>query len=133
MKTRKNITKKQLMKIIDEIGLDTYSFTPEFIDIIDKNAIGYYDEDGNTDYISFLNDVYKYGCVSGMIGEFVYYKDTHSFYCKYADSIECFIGDIEEQIGTKIELKRPIYNSSVWFAFEEFCYKILSYIEDKDN
>jgi len=88
----------------------------------------------------FLNDLTTHGCVSGMIGKLIYYKDTNDFYDKYEDEIE----DLLEELGYKnrfeaiqslngsenvgsIEQEKNLLS---WFGFEQTGFKILGELEE---
>lgn len=108
-----------LVAAADYWGYDRYSFCDEFIDIIayrlanpDVNAKG------------FFEDLSYGGCASGVVGELINYDDTKRIYSDNMDSIDEFIEYLEDELGQKINLDAPRYNSAVWCAFEEFADRI---------
>jgi hypothetical protein len=46
-----------------------------------------YDDDATSIEATFT-DLYEHGCVSGMIGEMIYYKDTEQFFDKYEQEVQ---------------------------------------------
>ncbi len=67
---------------------------------------------------SFFNDLLSHGCISGMIPELVYYRDTHRFYDYYYHEIEEIREEYEEEMGQPIVIKGDLKNFFAWFAFE---------------
>ncbi len=47
----------------------------------------------------FFNDLLQHGCISGMVSELVYYRDTHAFFDRYYHEIEEVRESIEEALG----------------------------------
>ena len=76
-------------------------------------------EDNNEDIKIWLNDLMQHGCQSGMIGELVYYADTHKFYDENYDDIEELRQDLEENTGEALKPKGDLKNWYAWMAFEE--------------
>ena len=68
----------------------------------------------------------KGGCISGMIGDFIYHADCKNFYVKFIDELEEFKTELEEQIGEPVKNRHdlPHYTFVVWLCFEEYCYKV---------
>ena len=40
------------------------------------------------DPVSYLTDIVRYGCASGIVGPLIYYRDTRAFFDKHYDEIE---------------------------------------------
>jgi len=76
-------------------------------------------EDNNEDIKLWFNDLMQHGCQCGMVGELVYYTDTHKFYDKNYDDIEELRQDLEENIGETLKPKGDLKNWYAWMAFEE--------------
>lgn len=71
----------------------------------------------------FFLDLFKTGCVSGMVGRLVYYKDTHKFFDKYYDEIEKLrFEDIEEEQA--VYITGDLKNAFAWYAFMKTAKKI---------
>lgn len=105
------------------------SFIPDFIQIINNKCMGYYGRPKDK-LKAFFEDMQHGGCVSGMIGEFIYNSDNKEFYINHIDDLEDYKQDIEEDMGESIKNRHnlPHYTFVVWLCFEEFCYSIYSSI-----
>ena len=114
--------KTSLKNLLSKSNNTVYSFAYDFNAIINSQIDGY---DGKTkDKLkSFFEDLQKGGCISGMIGDFVYNSDCKDFYIKHIDDLEEFKTELEEQIGEPIENRHslPHYTFVVWLCFEEYC------------
>ncbi len=87
--------------------------------------------DGNAE--SWLNDLMRGGCQSGMVGSLIYYTDTVKFYKAHRDEISAMLGEScedtgcspAELFGDKWEKEDPLatyqlnQNLLAWFGFEE--------------
>ena len=63
---------------------------------------------------SFFQSIASDGCISGMIGELVYYQDTHKFFDNFYEEIEDLREDYEIDIPQDTDLK----NYLAWAAVE---------------
>lgn len=87
-----------------------------------------------TDKKGIFTDVLDYGCVSGIVGELIYYSDTVAFYNKYKNEINkllteqmwsCGTSSPCELFGSKWDIEDPLANDTsnqnllAWFGFEE--------------
>jgi hypothetical protein len=63
---------------------------------------------------SFFQDLISHGCISGMIGELVYYYETHQFFDDFYKEIETLREDYEIIIPQGTDLK----NYLAWAAVE---------------
>jgi len=63
---------------------------------------------------SFFQDLVSHGCISGMIGELVYYQDTRKFFDNFYEEIETLRENYEITIPQDTDLK----NYLVWTAVE---------------
>jgi len=75
---------------------------------------------------SFLEDLARGGCISGMIGEFIYHNDCRDFYIRHLEDLEGIKEDLEEAFGEPVanRYKLPHYTFLCWLCFEEYCYGI---------
>lgn len=75
---------------------------------------------------AFINDMYKGGCQSGMIGEFIYNSDCKDFYIKHIDELEDLKTELEDDLGESIQNRNelPHYTFMCWLCFEEYVYNI---------
>ena len=92
-----------------------------------------------------LEDLQRYGCVSGMITDLIYYDDTNKFYDNYKDDINELLSNlldgsglsIQEFFGKNFDNDDPLIlnfsnkNLLAWFGFEEFSYRIYEEIKEK--
>lgn len=100
----------------------------------------------NTDeLIRELEDLQRYGCVSGMIAVLIYYDDTIKFYDNYKDDINELLSglldgsglSIQEFFGKNFDNDDPLIlnfsnkNLLAWFGFEESSYRIYEEIKEK--
>lgn len=114
-----------LNKLLAKSNYTDKSFTEEFNQIIIDKIEGY---DGKTkeQLKSFFNDLQRGGCMSGMIGDFIYNSDCKDFYIKHIDDLEEMKSDLEEQLGEPITDRHqlPHYTFLCWLCFEEYCYDL---------
>jgi len=88
-------------------------------------------DDDDDDLISYMEDVLNHGCVSGIVGDLIYYTDTIKFFDDNEEDIEDLIDEMKAEFGYKT---RPQFIDSLngsaedidqeknllaWFAFEE--------------
>lgn len=96
--------------------------------------------------IDFFNDLAKYGCVSGMISEMVWFSDTVSFCKRHKEDINEKISEImdchcitslTELLGDRFDntdflcIGDQNQNLITWFIFEETCSSILMTFENE--
>ena len=81
----------------------------------------------------FIENILKYGCESGIVGELIYYSDTLKFYKKFQHEIVDLLNDLlhgcgcstSELFGDKWDKEDPLAveehnkNLLAWFGFEE--------------
>jgi len=125
MKTIENILNKHSENI-------EYSFKEDFCRIITDKCNGY-DGKPKDKLKSFFNDLQHGGCISGLIGEFIYHHDCKEFYIKHLEDLEEYKTELEENIGDTIENRHKIvhYTFVVWLCFEEFCYTLYTDIFER--
>lgn len=80
-----------------------------------REALSY----GNSEPITFFSDLFQHGCISGMVSDLIYYRDTHSFFLKYYDQIEELRINMEDSLGEPLKPTGDLMNWYSWFAFEE--------------
>jgi len=103
-----------------------------------NRVIDYYEEQANNydsmdDLLRDMEDLQRYGCVSGMIGDLIYYDDTNKFFDDYKEEINDLLSEVldgtglsmEELFGDKYDKEDPLIidysnkNLLAWFGFEE--------------
>ncbi|WP_264529241.1 hypothetical protein [Flavobacterium sp. N502540] len=75
---------------------------------------------------SFLEDLQRGGCMSGMISEFIYHADCRKFYIEHLDDLENIRKEIEDSVGVVVKNchRLPHYTFMCWLCFEEYCFDI---------
>lgn len=72
----------------------------------------------------FFNDLLSHGCQSGMIGEMIYYVDTHKWTKTHLEDIMELVDDTEAMLGEPLKIEGDRLNWLAWFSFEETARKI---------
>lgn len=113
------------MKALNKNSYTSYQVSRAFNEII-LSKIESYDGSKKEQLKSFLEDLQQGGCISGMIGEFIYHSDCKTFYIKHIDDLENIRTDLEESLGEAVTnlYKRPHYTFVCWLCFEEYCFDI---------
>jgi len=110
------------LNLLELSNFSNYSFAQSFTDIINEKAEDY--DKLNTyenNLKGFLEDLRHGGCMSGIIGEFIYNSDNKAFYIEHLDDLEEFKNELEYMLGEEIKNKDlPHYTFLVWLCFEEF-------------
>lgn len=112
-----------LADIFDQAASDLrteYDFVDELIDNMADEAGGY------DDPIGFFKDLQTGGCISGMVGMFIYNSDCKKFYIDHIDSMEDFVEALEGDMGEPIKNNQhlPRYTFICWLCYEELAYRI---------
>ena len=85
-----------------------------------KEALDY-----TSEYIvSFFEDLFRYGCISGMVASLVYYVDTHQFYDAHYNEIERIRENYEEFTEYPLSIQGDLKNFLAWFSFEQTAYEL---------
>jgi len=74
---------------------------------------------GDDNVILFFENLRNHGCISGMVGSLIYYRDTEIFFDQYYEDIIWLKTEYEEAIGQPMAIPHQIKNHLAWFAFEE--------------
>lgn len=72
----------------------------------------------------FFINLQEHGCISGMVGSLIYYKDTHSFFDEHYEEIENLRQSFEEENGSSLSIHGDLKNTLAWFAFESTAYQL---------
>ena len=117
--------------------------------LINKVIDHYIDEsidyESSDDLLRSMEELQQHGCISGMIGELIYYDETIKFFDEYKEEINEMLSDvmegtgcsIEELFGDKFDKNDPLIldysnkNLLAWFGFEETVNKIYDNIHEK--
>lgn len=113
------------MKTLQKSTFKELGVAKEFNNII-LNKLDGYNGTKKEKLKSFLKDLRRGGCQSGIIGEFIYNSDCKDFYIKYIDDLEQIKEELEEQLGNPIKnrFKLAHYVFMCWLCFEEYCFDI---------
>ena len=90
--------------------------------LVAKEAIDYSSEN----ITDFFDDLFRYGCISGMVSELIYYVDTHKFYDTHYAEIEELREEHEQQTGHPLKIDGDLKNWMSWFAFETVTYNLVN-------
>ena len=96
----------------------------KFQEIYDANIEDYGDAE------KFKSDLLQNGCVSGMVSELIYYKDTVALYDEFEDECDEWLNEQIEQTGLRPDQLFRYRDNSInsdlnkniviWAMFEEF-------------
>ncbi|MFC5683656.1 DUF7222 domain-containing protein [Flavobacterium sp. MAHUQ-51] len=113
------------MKAFKKSAYRIYEVSHEFNKII-LSHIESYDGSKKQQLKAFLKDLQQAGCISGMIGKFIYHDDCKAFYIEHLDELEAIKNDLEASLGEAIpnRYNLPHYTFLCWLCFEEYCYSI---------
>lgn len=113
------------MKALRKSSYREYAVSAEFDKIILANMDGY-DGTKKEQLKSFLKDLQRGGCISGMIGKFIYHSDCKEFYANHLDDLEDIRKELEDLLGEPIanRYESPHYTFMCWLCFEEYCFDI---------
>lgn len=75
---------------------------------------------------AFFEDLSQYGCMSGMVGSLIYYRDTHKFFDTHYAEIEDMRDGWKDSVWEELQISGDLKNYFAWFAFEEVAYRIAS-------
>lgn len=109
--------------------INDMSFIDDFNSIIESHAANY-DGKAKEQLKRFFEDLQHGGCISGMIGKFIYHNDCKNFYVNHIDDLEEYKTDLEDSIGEPIKNRHnlPHYTFVCWLCFEEYCYQLYNAI-----
>ena len=119
------------MKLFEKSNYANLDVVKEFNKII-LDALPNYDGTKKQQLKSYLEDLQKGGCMSGMVSEFIYNSDCKDFYIIHIDDLEEIKTDLEDSIGDPIKNRHelPHYTFVCRLAFEEYCYNLYNIIFD---
>lgn len=83
-------------------------------------------DQASDDLKPFFTDLFQHGCVSGMVGDLVYYADTYAFYDRHYAAIEAMREEHEDETGEPLILQGDLKNFYAWFSFELIAFRIAS-------
>lgn len=124
MPDTESFVESMLKDAAKELDYEKYEFTEEFIEDMAGHIINY------DSPLGFFQDLQHGGCSSGMIGMVIYNNDCLQLYGKYANDMEEFREELEEELGEPIHGNRSVrhYVWICWFTYEELGYQIGRYL-----
>jgi hypothetical protein len=113
------------MRAFEKSVYAEYEVTASFRKIV-QNSCTSYEGTKKEQLKSFLEDLQKGGCMSGMISEFIYNSDCRKFYTAHLDDLENIRYEIEDNLGEPVKNRHrlPHYTFVCWLCFEEYCFDI---------
>ena len=125
----KNTKMEMLLNVMEGLKEDASSLRSEVLEILENHIE---DCENFEEVKNFMEDLRANGCVSGMIGELIYYSDTKKFFIENLDEIQDYLNDlIQEHVYSVGEFD---YNEIVWVVFEAIANEYFYTIEDEmDN
>jgi|SRR5690625_2082249 len=72
-----------------------------------------------------LQDIAQYGCMSGVVGDMIYYSQTHEFFDTHYEEIE----ELRSEYDFNVEPYDDLKNKLAWFAYEVRANELLGMIE----
>lgn len=85
-------------------------------------------EEGLQENPTWVDDLLQYGCQSGMVGELVYYNQTHEWFDTYYNEIMELVEEYEEMTGEKLHWEGDLKNWLAWFSFEQTVRRMVQFI-----
>ena len=115
-----------IFKKVGEDYIKNYDFAEELLNDMAEECDGY------TNPIDFFQNLQQGGCGSGMIGIFIYNTDCKKFYIDHIDSMEDFVEELEDELGSPIknDAKLPHYTFICWVCYEELAFRIANELWD---
>lgn len=109
-----------MFKEVGDQYIKDYDFAEELLEDMAEECESY------TNPTGFFQDLQHGGCVSGMIGMFIYNADCKKFYIDHIDNMEDFVEELEDEIGESIKNKQklPHYTFICWLCYEELALRI---------
>ena len=115
-----------MFKKVGEDYIKNYDFAEDLLKDMAEECDGY------TNPTDFFQDLQQGGCGSGMVGMFIYNTDCKRFYIDHIDSMEDFVEEFEDELGSPVknEAKLPHYTFICWVCYEELAFRIANELWD---
>lgn len=113
---------------------DLLNYKKQTDSALEKDVIRIILRNSEGDISTFFKDLFEHGCVSGMIGDLIYYSDTGKFAKKHIEEILELKSNLEEETGEPVvdRDKGDELNFLAWLGFEETARKIYHELDGKD-
>lgn len=81
------------------------------------------------DIKGYIEDLMQHGCISGMVGELIYYHDTVKFYEEFKTEIKAMLKEAMDESGLKSpqELFGDKWDDEDYFAEEDLNQNLLAW------
>jgi hypothetical protein len=117
MRTTKTISEKKLKKQLQKrLTKNPISIEASVI----QEAFDYHN------IKDFFKDLLQNGCISGMIGSLIYYRDTEKFFDTHYEEIIWLKTEYEESTGQPMNIPHEVKNHLAWFSFEQTAYQLVN-------
>jgi hypothetical protein len=126
----KNTKKMEmLLNVMESLKENASDLRSEVLDILENHIE---DCENFEEVRGFMEDLRSNGCVSGMIGELIYYSDTKKFFIENIDEIQDYVNELMlEHVYSINELD---INEISWIVFESIANEYFYTIDDEmDN
>ena len=126
----KNTKKMEmLLNVMESLKENASDLRSEVLDILENHIE---DCENFEEVRGFMEDLRSNGCVSGMIGELIYYSDTKKFFIENIDEIQDYVNKLMlEHVYSINELD---INEISWIVFESIANEYFYTIDDEmDN
>ena len=126
----KNTKKMEmLLNVMESLKENASDLRSEVLDILENHIE---DCENFEEVRGFMEDLRSDGCVSGMIGELIYYSDTKKFFIENIDEIQDYVNELMlEHVYSINELD---INEISWIVFESIANEYFYTIDDEmDN
>ena len=122
-----------MSKYVSKEKLQGLLGSSELKDKVINDLIDYCNDNNGKDTYIWMSDILTHGCVSGMIGDLIYYKDTCAFYEQYEEDIWDLLEETKQSFGNKniletiaqlngaddVDSDEQFKNLLAWFGYEE--------------
>ena len=123
--------------MLEEILADSSAMEREVIEDVISSV------DSVEELKSRLDDILEHGCISGTVGNMIYYSDTVAFFERHKEEINNRLAELIESTGLNLcelfknfdncdPLCLDTYNQNLfaWYAYEDVCANLRDMIEE---
>ena len=112
-----------------EVLEQTFEDNSVYMDVINELT----ERDSVEDMLTYLKDVFCYGCQSGVVTHLIYNNDIKKYFATHSDSINDILYTIQYENGTQIGLDTERYTyietQVTWLVYEYACIDIYNFLE----
>ena len=124
---------KGIKKQLKEARTDYNEYTKRYKKNLRNYVVNYYLNKPADEIEEHIKDVVTHGCISGLVNDLIYYRDTNNFFDKYQDDIDELAYDLAREKGYdnyidfiaslnhqgNVGDMKQLKNFMAWFGFEE--------------